>query len=84
MVAEIRQIAGRIWVQAVLQQIGDYLTLRPQGTRRQIHLLIQFLIELRLVLRLICNPRQIDRNHADRSRMFPISEETACFAAQLM
>ena len=50
MVAEIRQIAGRIWVQAILQQIGDHLTFRPQGTRRQIHLLIQFLIEIRLIL----------------------------------
>ena len=83
MIAESSQISLGVRIQAVLKELRDDGSLGLEGPCRDIHQVIQSLVEVLLICRQICDTGHVDRDNADGTCGLAGSEESAGFLAQL-
>ena len=82
-IAESSQISLRVRIQAVLEELCDNSSLGLKTAGRDIHQLIQSLVEVVLIRRKVSDAGHIDRNYADGACGLAGAKEAAGFLAQL-
>ena len=83
MVVKAAEVALGVWIEASVEQIGDDGALGLQGTRSDVHEMVEACVEICFVLGEICDAWQVDGDNADGACAFPAAEEAAALFAQL-
>ena len=81
-IVEFSEIALRIRIQPFVQEFCDDFALDVEGTRRDVHHMIQALEKVFPVFRQICDARHVDGDDSDGAGAFAAAEESAGFLAE--
>ena len=77
MIGKAAQISLSIRIQALIEKLGDHFSLDVQGTRSQIHHMIQTSVKFSRSLGLISNSRHVNGNNTNGTCTLTGTKETA-------